>query len=48
MIQDRTRNRANDPVTDKAAKALYDDPEGYDAKRETLKDEVKPAGKPRP
>lgn len=48
VIQYRTRNRANDPVTDKAAKALYDDPEGYDAKRETLKDEVKAAGKPRP
>lgn len=40
MIQYRTRNRANDPVSEKATKALYDDPDGFDAKRETLKNEI--------
>ncbi|MEW6392772.1 MAG: hypothetical protein AB1542_20495 [Pseudomonadota bacterium] len=48
VIQYRTRNRANDPVSEKAAKTLYDDPDGYDAKREALKDEVEPAHEPRP
>lgn len=42
VIQYKTRNRASDPVSEKATKALYDDLEGYDAKRDALKDEVKP------
>lgn len=44
MIQYKTRNRANDRVSDKAAKALYDDPDGYPEKRAALKDELKPTG----
>lgn len=43
VIQYRTRNRANDPVSEEAAKALYDDPDGYDRKREQLKDKVEPS-----
>jgi len=43
MIQYRTRNRANDPVSEKAAKTLYDDPDGYAKKREGLKDEIEPS-----
>ena len=43
VIQYRTRNRANDPVSEKATKALYDDLDGYDAKRDALEDEVKPS-----
>jgi hypothetical protein len=43
MIQYKTRNRANDRVTDKAAEALFDNPETYDRKRPSLKDEVRPS-----
>lgn len=43
MIQYKSRNRANDPVSEKAAKALYDDPAHYDEKRQALQDEVKPS-----
>jgi len=43
MIQYKTRNRANDQVSDAAAKALYDDPEHYSEKREALKKDVKPS-----
>jgi hypothetical protein len=41
MIQYKTRNRANDRVTEKAAKKLYDNPETYDRKRPGLEDEVR-------
>ena len=47
MIQYKARNRANDPVSEKAAKTLYDDPDGYDQKRETLKDQLEPGDGPR-
>ena len=43
MVQYRTRNRANDRVSDAAAKALYDDPERYPEKREVLERDVKPS-----
>jgi hypothetical protein len=44
MIQYKTRNRANDRVTDKAAKALYDDPTTYtEQTRDDLKKEVRPS-----
>jgi hypothetical protein len=42
MIQYRSRNRANDPVTDKAAKTMFDDPDTYDAKRADLQSQVRP------
>lgn len=49
VIQYRTRNRANDPVSERATKALYDDMDGYDdAKREALKDQLQPTDEPRP
>lgn len=43
MIQYKTRNRANDRVSEAAAKALYDDPDRYAEARETLKQDVKPS-----
>ena len=43
VVQYSRRNRANDRVTDKAARAMFDDPEAYDAKREQLKKDVKPS-----
>lgn len=43
MIQYTTRNRANDRVSDAAAKALYDDPERYPENREALKQDIKPS-----
>lgn len=43
MIQYKTRNRANDEVSEKAAKALYDDPARYPEERERLEDEAKPS-----
>jgi hypothetical protein len=41
MVQYKTRNRANDRVTEKAAEKLYDNPETYDQKRPGLQDEVR-------
>lgn len=43
MVQYRRRNRANDPVTEKATEALYDDPDTYEAKRKDLEKEVRPS-----
>jgi hypothetical protein len=43
MVQYKTRNRANDRVTEKAADALFDDPDAYDRKRPDLKDQVRPS-----
>jgi hypothetical protein len=43
MIQYKTRNRANDRVSDAATKALYDDPEHYPEKREALKQDIEPS-----
>jgi hypothetical protein len=41
MIQYKTRNRANDRVTEKAADTLYDNPETYERKRPGLENEVR-------
>jgi hypothetical protein len=43
MIQYKTRNRVNDRVTEEAADALFDNPETYERKRPSLKDEVRPS-----
>jgi hypothetical protein len=43
MIQYKTRNRANDRVTEKAAETLLDDPQAYDRKRPDLEDQVRPS-----
>ncbi|MDP2258885.1 MAG: hypothetical protein Q8J89_04135 [Caulobacter sp.] len=40
---DRTRNRANDTLTEEATRELYKHPETYDRKREELKDRVEPS-----
>jgi len=41
LVQYKRRNRANDPLTEKAAKVLYDDPAHYDEKSENLKKALK-------
>lgn len=43
MVQYKRRNRANDPITEKATEVLYDDPEHYDEKREDLVKDIKPS-----
>ncbi|MGR4863958.1 hypothetical protein [Caulobacter sp. LARHSG274] len=43
MIQYKSRNRANDRVTEKAAERFYDNPEAYDRKRPDLEKEVRPS-----
>lgn len=44
VVQYHTRNRANDPITEKATRDLYDKPrEEYDREREELKDELRPS-----
>ncbi len=40
MIQYKTRNRANDRLTEAATKALYDDPERFPEKRQALERDV--------
>jgi hypothetical protein len=45
MIQYQTRNRANDPISEKGAKAQYDDPDVYPEIQEALENEVERAGK---
>jgi hypothetical protein len=42
MVQYQRRNRANDPVTEKATKAEYDDPATYPQKRRELQKELRP------
>ncbi len=37
-----TRNKRNDPVTEEATRALYDNPETYDERREELNKEIRP------
>lgn len=44
LVQYKTRNRANDRVSEKAAHALYDNPAEYtEEKREELQQEVRPS-----
>jgi hypothetical protein len=43
MIQYKSRNRANDRITDEATRAEYDDPAGYPQRREELKKELRPS-----
>lgn len=44
MIQYKTRNRANDRITEKATETLYDDPAGYtDQTRDEFKKDIKPS-----
>ena len=44
MIQYKTRNRRNDPITEAAAKRLFDDPASYDeATRAELEKDVRPS-----
>lgn len=39
----KTRNKANDPVTEEATRELYDDPEHYEENREALKKDIRPS-----
>jgi hypothetical protein len=41
VVQYNRRNRANDSVTEEAAKTLYDDPKTYNSKRKGLKKKLK-------
>lgn len=43
FIQYKTRNRANDPLTEAATKAEYDHPETYEADEAALKEKVQPS-----
>ncbi len=43
IFQSRSRNRANDEVTDRATREEYDHPETYDHRSEDLKREVHPS-----
>ena len=42
-VQYKTRNRANDPLTEAATKAEYDQPEDYEAIERDLKKQVRPS-----
>jgi hypothetical protein len=46
LMQNKRRNRANDPVTSAATKALYEDPKHYDNRRSEFTDQVEPSDKP--
>lgn len=44
MIQYKTRNRANDPVTEDATKALFDDPAHYtEDTRKAFEKDIRPS-----
>ena len=43
IIYYRRRNRANDPITEKATHEMYKHPETYPEKREELKKKIHPS-----
>jgi hypothetical protein len=43
FVQYKTRNKANDPLTDAATKAEYDDPHNYDVAEAELKSKIQPS-----
>ncbi|GGE37533.1 hypothetical protein GCM10007276_13690 [Agaricicola taiwanensis] len=43
VVQYSTRNRANDRITEKATHEMYEHPESYPERRESLKKEVRPS-----
>jgi hypothetical protein len=42
VVQYRRRNRANDPITEKAAKAEYDNPSTYPQERRDMQSDLRP------
>ena len=43
LMRSRNRNKANDPIREKAVRQSYDDPEGYEkGGREKLQRQLKP------
>ena len=43
ITQYKTRNKANDPLTEAATREEYDHPETYDREQERFKDQVRPS-----
>ena len=41
--QYKTRNKANDPITEAATREEYDHPDRYKAEQEQFKDQVRPS-----
>lgn len=42
MMRNRTRNRANDPLTEAATREQYDHPKSYAAEQDAYREEVRP------
>jgi hypothetical protein len=43
FVRYKTRNRANDPITEAATRAEYNHPEAYGAEEAKLKEQVRPS-----
>jgi len=43
ITQYKTRNKANDPITEAATREEYDHPDRYQSEQEKFKDQVKPS-----
>lgn len=43
MTQYKRRNRANDPITERATRAEYDHPDTYQREEEKFRDQVRPS-----
>lgn len=43
ITQYRTRNKANDALTEAATRAEYDHPDGYSREQERFKDQARPS-----
>jgi hypothetical protein len=43
ITQYKLRNRANDPITERATKAEYDHPATYEQEQDRFRDEVRPS-----
>jgi len=43
VTQYRRRNRANDPITERATRAEYNHPETYDREEHKFRDQIRPS-----
>ncbi|HEY0650153.1 hypothetical protein [Phenylobacterium sp.] len=43
IVQYKTRNKANDPLTEAATREEYDHPETYEQKQDEFKEQVRPS-----
>ena len=43
IVQYKTRNKANDPLTEAATREEYDHPETYEQKQDEFKKQVRPS-----